>query len=65
MTIQSMIEVATARPYLEEVSARVLARPFGYVEGGEETTHHVKMYWAWLFRRFTSAALPKGMPRAS
>lgn len=30
-----------------------------------ESTHHVKMYWAWLFLRVTSAARPKGIPRAS
>jgi len=28
-------------------------------------THHVKIYWVWLFLRLTSAALPIGMPLAS
>lgn len=35
---------------------------------GEEArmdAYHVKMYWAWLFLRLTSAALPMGAPLAS
>lgn len=28
-------------------------------------TYHVKIYWAWLFRRLTSAGLPIGIPFCS
>lgn len=30
-----------------------------------ESTYHVKIYWAWLFLKVTSAGRPKGIPRAS
>jgi hypothetical protein len=33
-----------------------------YVDG---KAHHVKMYCVWLFRRFTVAARPMGMPLGS
>lgn len=32
---------------------------------GQAVTYQVKIYWAWLFLRLTSAALPMGAPFAS
>ena len=49
MTMYSMTEVARANEYLSRS---------GLCTKQAEETHHVNMYWAWLFLRFTSAARP-------
>ncbi len=59
MTRNIMTDVATESAYL-----RLVNKPNQSKIGSKET-YQVKMYWAWLFRRFTSAARPTGIPRAS
>jgi len=58
-TIHSIIDVAMPNPYLA-------CGQFGNALGpyAPRTAYHVKIYWAWLFLIFTSAALPIGIPLA-
>lgn len=61
MTRYIMTDVAAARAYLDyHVSI------LNGVRGWQQMmAYQVKMYWAWLLRRLTSAGLPKGTPRVS
>jgi hypothetical protein len=58
--IHSMMDVARDSPYLYRL---VRSRSLAWARWLE--TYHVKMYWLWLFFRFTSAARPIGMPFSS
>lgn len=57
-TIQNMIDVAKLNAYLLTISCM---SGISSADG----TYHVKMYWVWLFLRFTVGALPIGIPLGS
>lgn len=64
-TIQSMMDVANDKPYLRKwltLPLKDASRSGTWLD--RSSTYQVKIYWAWLFRRLTSAARPTGRPFA-